>query len=167
MKFSKTKSDYTCNIISYLDLVSLACAKRWRRISVVSTDDTERCVYPTLFFLTFYLYLQSHIGFKWFSIARFVFVFVNKMETLIVQDGPIVISWIVFLVLICRCYYQIGRIKAPGEYTVSVYFSMMFLRPGLSFISIKSVTMLTVNNIGNIKILSQNISFLTIVVHGL
>ncbi|XP_049874126.1 supervillin-like isoform X4 [Pectinophora gossypiella] len=29
------------------------------------------------------------------------------MEVL-VQDGPIVISWIVFLLLICRCYYHIG-----------------------------------------------------------
>lgn len=43
-------------------------------------------------------------------------VFVNKMEMLLVQDGPIVISWIVFLLLICRCYYQIGAIKVTGEF---------------------------------------------------
>lgn len=38
----------------------------------------------------------------------------RKMEVL-VQDGPIVVSWIVFLLLICRCYYQIGAIKVAGE----------------------------------------------------
>ncbi|GBP61297.1 hypothetical protein EVAR_53209_1 [Eumeta japonica] len=33
------------------------------------------------------------------------------MEMLFVGDGPVFLSWVVFLYLICRCYYQIGNIK--------------------------------------------------------